>query len=62
MFDNMGQAKNQKDVDAIVKRKPGNPAPVIASGVSIGGQQQQQMMAQAEAGSMIQSKQGTGRT
>ena len=61
MFDNMGQAKNQKDVDAIIKRKPGNPAPVIASGVSIGGQQQQ-MMTQAEAGSMIQSKQGTGRT
>lgn len=56
MFDNMGQAKNQKDVDAIIKRKPGNAAPVNPS-VSIG-----QMMTQADAGSMIQSKQGTGRT
>jgi hypothetical protein len=54
MFDNMGQAKNQKDVDAIIKRKPGN---TVNPSASIG-----QLTTQADAGSMIQSKQGTGRT
>ena len=57
LYDNMGQAKNQKEVDAILKRKPGSMNALNASGLT-----GSQMMTQVEGGSMIQSKQGTGRT
>ena len=61
MFDNMGQAKNQKDVDAILKRKPGSTAQIPASALQATGSGGQ-MMSQGDGGSMIQNKQGTGRT
>jgi len=67
VFDNMGQAKNQKDVDGILKRKQGAPgngsfigAGALSPKTSAGGGAGSMTMMTSGDGGMMQSKQPRG--